>query len=457
MSSTPVHIQGLSYAYGEGPLRRQVLFGIDAQIRSGEILILTGPSGSGKTTLLTLIGALRSVQEGSLEVLGQELRGAGESRLVEVRRRIGYIFQAHNLLDSLTAQENVQLTLQLHPEFERAAIRERTVEVLTAVGLGDRLDARPRELSGGERQRVAIARALAPRPELVLADEPTASLDRRTGRTVIELLQTLAKLQGVTVVLVTHDNRILDIADRTLALEDGRLTSLMRSVTSESQHMLRLLTRDLRTGHLAQTVADMQPSEFDACLAQLTEETRDLLEIADLVQGEAFQSVQNEVVSAIQRKLQTAFDAERVVITFVDPDEGSLRAHTMERDGTAEVRTEPMQGAAAEVFRTGKPMETSPGQHTEQAGDTRTGSIALTMRAVPVTDSEDRVFGIIELYVRRDDFDIRPAARRRLDDVARSLGTLLEIWWRMGCSCRRASVGQKMACCPPTYPDAPSP
>ncbi|MEO1086303.1 MAG: ATP-binding cassette domain-containing protein, partial [Acidobacteriota bacterium] len=161
-----------------------VLFDVDLNIDPGELVILTGPSGSGKTTLLTLIGALRSVQRGSLTTLGRELRGLDRRDLVAVRRDLGFIFQAHNLFDSLTARQNVRLALELDDEDPRA-IDRRVEEILDQVGLADRMEHKPEALSGGQRQRVAVARALARRPALVLADEPTAALDRTSGAQVM--------------------------------------------------------------------------------------------------------------------------------------------------------------------------------------------------------------------------------------------------------------------------------
>src|SRR5205085_5426023 len=186
------------------------------------IVIITGPSGSGKTTVLTLAGALRSVQQGNMKVLGQELNGASTRTLVRIRENIGFIFQAHNLLECLTARQNVQMALGMGPA-SGAGARTRAADMLQAVGLGDRIEHYPSQLSGGQRQRVAVARALVRAPKIVLADEPTAALDKQSGREVIDLMRALARDAGTTIMLVTHDNRILDVADRILHLEDGRL------------------------------------------------------------------------------------------------------------------------------------------------------------------------------------------------------------------------------------------
>ncbi|MEB3358416.1 MAG: DevA family ABC transporter ATP-binding protein [Synechococcales bacterium] len=224
MPSLPlVSIRNLNHYFGRGALRRQVLSDINLAIQAGEIVILSGPSGSGKTTLLTLIGGLRSPQEGSLAVLGQELRGATEAQLVDIRRQIGYIFQAHNLLHSLTALQNVQMSVQLHGALVEESDRDRAAAALKAVGLANRLHAYPAQLSGGQKQRVAIARALVCHPRLVLADEPTAALDRKSGRDVVNIMQQLVKEQGCSVLMVTHDHRVLDIADRIVYMEDGQL------------------------------------------------------------------------------------------------------------------------------------------------------------------------------------------------------------------------------------------
>ncbi|WP_017300807.1 DevA family ABC transporter ATP-binding protein [Nodosilinea nodulosa] len=218
-----VDIQGLHHAFGKGQLSKPVLLDINLAIQPGEIVILTGPSGSGKTTLLSLMGGLRAAQQGSLKILGQELLGASKKQLVELRSRIGYIFQAHNLLDCLTAQENVRMALRLQPALSYDDRTAQATAMLEAVGLGHRVNYRPNNLSGGQKQRVAIARALVTQPRLILADEPTAALDSQSGREVVQLMQRLAQEQGCTILLVTHDNRILDIAHRIIHMEDGRL------------------------------------------------------------------------------------------------------------------------------------------------------------------------------------------------------------------------------------------
>ncbi len=215
-----------------GVLARPVLREVDLSVGPGEIVLVSGPSGSGKTTLLTLVGALRAVQTGSATVLGQQLAGASERQRVALRRRIGFIFQQHNLLGFLSARQNVAMALELDPETREGERLERAGDMLEAVGIGDRAEASPDNMSGGQRQRVAVARALAGRPGLILADEPTAALDKKSGGEVVRLLRDLAKRQGVPILLVTHDPRILDIADRIVAMEDGRIVSAEAGATA---------------------------------------------------------------------------------------------------------------------------------------------------------------------------------------------------------------------------------
>lgn len=250
----PIQLEDVSYSYGRGRLKKQILFDVSASVQPGEIVILTGPSGSGKTTLLTLIGALRSAQEGSVRVLGKELKKARQRQLTRTRRKIGYIFQSHNLLKSLTVSQNVGMALRLDTrKGEQKGSKKDVQAILERVGLADFVDKRPGALSGGQKQRAGIARALVNHPEIVLADEPTASLDKQSGRDVVELIQELAREDGTAVVLVTHDNRILDIADRILHLEDGRLKSTKEAVVASTSRMLNILEKHSpnTTGYLA--------------------------------------------------------------------------------------------------------------------------------------------------------------------------------------------------------------
>jgi putative ABC transport system ATP-binding protein len=219
-------VEHLDHAFEEAGTAKPVLRDINLCVHPGEIVILTGPSGSGKTTLLTMLGGLRAAQSGRLEILGAGLLHAEKATLTRLRRQVGFIFQAHNLMPYLTALENVRVGLEVHPswlERGRPAMDHQAAAVLAQVGLAERASFYPEKLSGGQKQRVAIARALAPGPRLLLADEPTAALDRESGRIAVDLFRRLADDQGAAIVMVTHDNKILDIADRVVTLEDGRL------------------------------------------------------------------------------------------------------------------------------------------------------------------------------------------------------------------------------------------
>jgi putative ABC transport system ATP-binding protein len=225
LSPAPVvRVDGLNHFYGYGEARNQILFDNRIEIGAGQLVVMTGPSGAGKSTLLTLVGALRTVQEGRIEVLGRDLSRLSPRQLVATRRHVGFIFQLHNLFDALSAYENVMMAMQL-ADPRAANMRERGTQILDSLGLGHRIDHKPRSLSGGERQRVAIARALVNRPNLVLADEPTAALDRESARKVVDLLKESTIDQGSSVMLVTHDHRIIEKADRLVHMVDGRIAS----------------------------------------------------------------------------------------------------------------------------------------------------------------------------------------------------------------------------------------
>ncbi|WP_375251669.1 ATP-binding cassette domain-containing protein [Lentibacter algarum] len=228
MTDMAIQTQALDHFFGEGEARKQAIFDVNLEIERGKLTILMGPSGSGKTTLLTLMGCLRHVQSGSVTLLERELKGAGEAELVRLRRRLGFIFQAHNLHESLTATQNVLMGLQVHGKGNAAKQMAAAHHMLRLVGLEDRLDYLPGNLSGGQKQRVAVARALVSNPNVIFADEPTAALDKVSGRNVVDMLKTMGRERGTTTVMVTHDNRILELADRIITLEEGRVVSDVR-------------------------------------------------------------------------------------------------------------------------------------------------------------------------------------------------------------------------------------
>lgn len=218
-----VELSHLNHWYGTGNLKRPVLRDLNLTVERGRTTFLMGPSGCGKTTLLTLVGALRSVLDGSVRVLGRELNGASDASMVDLRRNTGFVFQHHNLHRSLTVLQNVRMALEVRGEAGRSDATTRCMTALEAVGIAEHANKYENQISGGQKQRAAVARALVGEPELLLADEPTAALDRKTGRDVIELMHRLARERGMTVLMVTHDSRILDVPDRIVEMEDGRI------------------------------------------------------------------------------------------------------------------------------------------------------------------------------------------------------------------------------------------
>jgi putative ABC transport system ATP-binding protein len=225
-TETVVEARGLNHWFGSGEVKKQALFDVNLTLRRGSFTVLMGPSGSGKTTVLTLIGCLRAVQDGTVQLLGHELHGAAEAERVALRKRLGFIFQAHNLHESLTAEQNVMMGVQVHGGVPHQTARAAARHALGLVGLSERTSYLPANLSGGQKQRVAVARALVSSPALVLADEPTAALDKDSAAEVVDLLKRMGAARGTTTLLVTHDNRILDRADRILTLEDGRIVKI---------------------------------------------------------------------------------------------------------------------------------------------------------------------------------------------------------------------------------------
>jgi putative ABC transport system ATP-binding protein len=429
---TVIVAEGVSHFYGRGVLRKQVLFDVSLDIEPGEIVIMTGPSGSGKTTLIALMGALRSCQEGSLRVLGREMRGARHGQLVDLRRSIGYIFQAHNLIESLTARQNVAMSLRLDKTCPPRELQARVEETLAAVGLADRAGHHPQQLSGGQKQRVAIARALVRRPRILLADEPTASLDKQSGRDVVELMNDLARRQGCAVLLVTHDNRILDIADRLVHLEDGRLASFTQAVTTDSQRMLDALARTTRKGELSHRVAELALGPFAELLEQVTGEFQQFLRVMRMSNHEAFESMLEQVLEAFTLKIGQLLQADRATLFVVDAARRELWSKVALN--AEEIRIPLSSGIAGRVATTGEPLNI-PDAYAEPlfnpAVDEATGYRTRSILCMPMKDSSGRVFAVMQLLNKAggQPFDARDEELFR--DFTGRMGVILETWTSM--------------------------
>jgi putative ABC transport system ATP-binding protein len=433
MATEPVIVaEAVSHFYGRGDLRRQILHEVSLAIAPGEIVILTGPSGSGKTTLLTLMGALRSCQEGSLRILGQELRGAPNRRLVALRRSIGFVFQAHNLIASLSARQNVEMSLALDGALGAGERTARAREALAAVGLADRAEQLPETLSGGQKQRVAIARALASRPRLMLADEPTASLDKQSGRQVVDLIHALSRQQSCAVLLVTHDNRILDIADRLVHLEDGRLVSFTQACTSSSQRMLEALARNARNGELSHQVGALQLGPFVALLEQVTAEFQQFLHVQRMRNDDAFQGMLEQVLEAFTLKIGELLGADRATLFVVDEARGELWSKVVEKAG--EIRIPLGSGIAGRVAATGKPLNVVDAYADplfRPDVDVATGYRTHTMLTLPISDGQGRVFAVMQLLNKAGGVPFDANDEKLFGELTARLGVILESWVAM--------------------------
>jgi len=428
MSASPIVVEGLNHAYGKGELRKQILFDVGVEIRPGEIVIVTGPSGSGKTTLLTLVGALRSAQEGSVRVLGEELRDARPATLEKVRRRIGFIFQQHNLLGALTALQNVELGVRAAGRYPRSEHRQRARDMLNAVGMGERLHHRPDQLSGGQRQRVAIARALAAEPAIVIADEPTASLDRKSGREVVDRMKFLAKEHGTTILLVTHDNRILDVADRIVHLEDGRLTSFTDAVIANNRHMMEMLAENRHKQPLDDIVDGLDENEFRDLLQDITDESERFLEATALANNKAFRSMLERGLFAFTRKLAQLLDADRASLFLVEGDELVLKV-AEHLDEMGEIRIPLGSGIAGAVAQSGAAIRIDDAYADPRFNrdvDKRTGYTTRSILSLPVKDMDGEVFAVAQLLNRRDGQPFDAEDEQRFAEFVQSLGVIFE-------------------------------
>jgi putative ABC transport system ATP-binding protein len=393
-SRSPIlSLRDVSYSYPSAGGRKQVLRNVSADVWPGEIVLMVGPSGAGKTTMLTLAGALRSVESGSLITLQRELSGATPDELIQVRKKIGFIFQRHNLLESLSVVDNVHTALvPLNYPYDEA--REACVAMLQAVGLGAYINSRPANLSGGQQQRVAIARALVRKPELVLADEPTASLDSASGREIVELLRQLARAQGCTIVLVTHDNRILDLADRSLRLEDGVLSTYASAVTADSAHMLTALSAFRDSEELTWFWSNMDAGQFLDALRKLRVEAMQFLNVMDFGVDDSLAGWVDELLRSVLGKITVILDA-----------------------AYASIRSSAEPQFREVALSVGSPQDTPP----------------LTLE---IRDRDAGLIGVAEFRADATGVAFTEASERRLRDFDKVLGLLLEM-------CIRTKAGAK--------------
>jgi putative ABC transport system ATP-binding protein len=431
MSNTaPIIVQGLNHSFGKGELRKQILFDVSTEIQAGEIVIVTGPSGSGKTTMLTLVGALRSAQEGSVRILGEELRKARPKTLEKVRGQIGFIFQQHNLLGALTAIQNVELGIRASGKLKGRALSRRAHDMLEAVGLEERIHHKPDQLSGGQRQRVAIARALAAEPAMLLADEPTASLDKQSGREVVNHMKTLARENGTTILLVTHDNRILDIADRIVHLEDGRLSTFTDAVLANNRHMMKMLADNRQKQTMHEMVEEMNEQQFGELLLEITEESQSFLQATSLANDLAFHSMLEQGLFAFTRKLRQLLNAERSSLFLVRHEHGHLELKVAENlDELGPIRIPIGTGIAGAVAETGQSIRIDDAYADPRfnpAVDKQTGFRTRSIISLPIKNRKGDVFAVAQLLNRRDGQPFDAGDEQRFSHFIESIGVIFE-------------------------------
>jgi putative ABC transport system ATP-binding protein len=427
-NNAPISVQDLSHSFGSGSLRKQILFDITTDIPEGEIVIVTGPSGSGKTTMLTLVGALRSTQQGSVQVLGEELYNAKPAILEKTRKKIGFIFQQHNLLDALTATQNVELGARVTGKFKRSELRKRARDMLKAVGLGDRLDHHPGQLSGGQKQRVAIARALVGEPDMLLADEPTASLDKQSGREVVDRMKFLAKEHGTTILLVTHDNRILDIADRIVHLEDGRLSTFTDSVIANNRHMMQMLAENRQKQPIEELVENLDEDGFNGLLKEITEESQRFLEATALASDVAFKGMLSRGLSAFTHKLSQLLNAERSSLFLLENGTLLLKvARDLQVDD--EIRVPIGSGIVGAVAQSGETINIADAYADARFNpdvDKQTGFRTRSILSLPIKNQRGDVFAVAQLLNRKDGQPFDQNDEDRFAGFIGSIGVIFE-------------------------------
>jgi putative ABC transport system ATP-binding protein len=432
MASEPIlSIRNLSHFFGEGELRKQVLFDVSAQVLPGEIVLLTGPSGSGKTTLLTLAGGLRTLEHGSIQVFGHELKDASKAELVELRREIGFVFQSHNLLESQTAIQNVELSLGAWQDLPKAEKHELCRKALNTVGLGEHVNKYPEHLSGGQKQRVAIARALVRKPRIILADEPTASLDRKSGREVVELMRQLARHQSCSILMVTHDNRILDIADRILSLEDGRLTSFAAGLTANAGALLAAFKQLQGKGNLVDYVRELSAKQFLEMVQEMTHEFEQFLKTLELGNREALEALIDEILEAVMLKVQQMLGARHASMFIVDAERNMLYSRIAKTvDGRRRLVEVPLgDGLAGHVARSGQGInlfELAASPFFETVFGAEEDVRENRLLCMPILDRKNSVLAVLQMVKRAEDPEFTEEDERNFGEFVEPLGMMLE-------------------------------
>src|SRR5712692_8714063 len=309
---------------------------------------------------------------------------------------------------------------------------ERCVQALEAVGLGKHADQLPQHLSGGQKQRVAIARALVHRPNVVLADEPTAALDRRTGREVVELLHTLAKQQGCAIMMVTHDNRILDIADRILSLEDGRISSFASALTASTGHALSLFAQMQRKGDLLQFIGGLSARQFLEVLEGMTSEWDELLRVIELGKNNAMEALFEQVLESATIKTRQLLNADRATLFLVDREQGLLTSRVAEGGEEGRpllIRIPITTGIAGRVATTGESLNIAdPYSHPDfnPSTDQSTGYRTRSILCLPIRNRQKEVFAVAQLLNRLDGQPFSSEDAKRFEEFLDPLGLILE-------------------------------
>jgi putative ABC transport system ATP-binding protein len=360
--------------------------------------------------------------------LGQELCGAKPAALEKVRKQIGFIFQQHNLLEALTAIQNVELGARVSGKIRRSQLRKRAAHMLDAVGLGDFLHHHPEQLSGGQRQRVAIARALVGEPAMLLADEPTASLDKKSGREVVDRMKFLAREHGTTILLVTHDNRILDIADRIVHLEDGRLSTFTDSVIANNRHMMQVLADNRKKQPIEEVVENLDEPGFNMLLNEITEESQRFLEATALASDVAFKSMLARGLSAFTHKLSQLLNAERCSLFLVEGNSLLLKVARDLEEGV-EIRIPIGSGIAGAAAETGEVINIPDAYADRRFNpdvDKRTGYRTRSILSLPIKNQQGDVFAVAQLLNRKDGQPFDQNDEARFLSFIESIGVIFE-------------------------------